>query len=168
MRLVELHRGHADIHHHAVDPRKANRRHDVEHLGESDAGGGRGAADFPRLAPVALPCGDGVGIAVERMHRGAALEQRARITARAEGRVDHDIARLRVKRIDYLVEEDGNVRGGGHLPLAFASARKLAQAAFAPAQSSPIWASSAGFHSVKKRPPPWKYRPSSILPSKRK
>ena len=69
---------------------------------------------------------------------------------------------------DDLFEEDGNMRSGAHLPLAFASARKLSQAAFAPAQSSPICASSAGFQSVKKRPPPWKYRPSSILPSKRK
>ena len=167
MRLVELHRGHADIHHHAIDPRKANRRHDVKHLGKAMRVEDEARRAFLGFRP-ALPCGDGVGIAVERMHRGAAIEQSARISARAEGRIDDDIARLRVKRSDDLFEEDGNMRSGAHLPLAFASARKLSQAAFAPAQSSPICASSAGFHSVKKRPPPWKYRPSSILPSKRK
>ena len=108
-----------------------------------------------RLGPC-LARRDRIGIAVESVDRRATFEQRTRITAGAEGGVDHDIAGLRIERGDHFVQQDGNVRGTGHLPLAFTSARKLAQAAFAPAQSSPIWASSTGFHSVKNRPPPWK------------
>ncbi len=160
MRLVELHRRDADIHHHAVDLRDPRCRHDVEHFGEAVRVQHEARRIFARFGPGA-PGGDRIGIAIEGMDRRAAFEQRAGIAAGAEGGVDHDVARLRVERLDHLVEEDGDMRGAGHLPppftdFALVSARKLSQAAFAPAQSSPIWASSSGFHRVKKRPPPWK------------
>ncbi len=90
--------------------------------------------DFARLGP-GLPGGDGIGVAVEGMDGRAAIEDRAGIAARAEGRVDHHVARLRAERRDNLVEQDRDVRRA-HLRLPFcASAWSRRQETLAPSKA---------------------------------
>ena len=154
LRLVELHRGYADIHHDPVDPRHACFGQRADHLRE--------AIRVQRQAICILvdhrgAIGDRIGVAVEGVDLRPLVEDRARIAARAEGRVDDHVARLGIERGDHLVEEDGDMRLA-HLRFAFASASATSawQAALAAAQSSPMRISSSGFQTVKNRPPPWK------------
>ena len=82
--------------------------------------------------------GDGIGIAVERVDRRAALEKRPGVAPGAESGIDDNVARLRVERGDDFVEQDGDVRLGHFLRPFPASMARLRQAACGPSQPSPI------------------------------
>ena len=106
--LVELHRGDADVHRHAVDAGDARFGERGDHLGEAARVEHQPRRVGLRLRPGA-PGGDRVGIAVERVHGRAGVEDRAGVAAGAEGRVDDHVARLRRERCEHLAEEDGDV-----------------------------------------------------------
>ncbi len=146
--LIELHRRHAQIHRDAIDLCDADFGHALGHFGKPPGmeheplGIGAGFGPFTAF-------GDGIGITVEGMHDGPAIEQRAGIAAGTEGRVDNDRTGRGIERFDHLVEQDGDmgrvrhVHAAAPFPLAFAlaavSEASARQAACAPSQPSP-WA----------------------------
>ena len=101
--LVDLHRGHADIEHDAVET--AFRR-ELGEIGEF-----RVMKDEPTTARFdqILAAGNGVGIAVERNDIGTLAEDGRGVTTRAEGTVENDFAGLGVKRLQDLREKNRNV-----------------------------------------------------------
>lgn len=135
--LIELHRGHADIHHDGIDLRDANRGKFGAHRGK--------ARRMEREAAVEagderLACSNRVGIAVEGVHAGASFQQRGGVPARAEGRIDNGHAGTRGQRGDHFVEQHGDVWSGlGHSAAPFLAVTiSLAQAACAPFHSGPM------------------------------
>ena len=106
--LVELHRGHADIHHDAVDRIDALRRADLGELGEAILDQRQPAAGASTSsAPPAIA----VRSRSMRDHAGSRhVEDRAAVAAGTEGRVDIDAAVARREVVDGLTAKHGNVR----------------------------------------------------------
>src|ERR1700733_4010290 len=101
--LVELHRGDADVHHHAVDGFKSLTRANLAEMRE---------AVFhqrqPAFRPVheVEPAGDGSAVAVDADDAGSPdLEDSSAVAARAEGRVDVDAAFAGLEHLDRLAAE---------------------------------------------------------------
>ncbi len=126
--LVELERRDAEVEHHAIECCHPPPGEVVEQVAEvplrevqpARVGGGERRA-----------AGDGVGVAVEREDGAAAVEQRRRVAAAAEGAVEDPRARPRRQMLQHLVEQDGDVAAHGtpFPDLAAASARPRARAA---------------------------------------
>ena len=132
--LVELHRRDADVERDAVDGGEAAAAGDRVELGEAALDQRQPAGEF---GDERRPAGDRRGIAVDRNDARAGFEQRARISAGAEGAVDGDAAGTRRQRAEGLSEEHGNMAGrsAGGDPV-FAAARCHAPASFALTPSS--------------------------------
>ena len=120
LRLVELHRGHADIHRHAVDLGDAGLGHSRRPFRRSGAGAARGAAGLLSFRPMRCPAAIASGSRSKAWTVAPRIEDGAGVAARAEGRVDDDVARLRVERVDHFVQQDGDMGSGARsLPAPF-------------------------------------------------
>lgn len=112
--LVELHRGDADVHHHAIDG--------VDALGRADLGEIRETVlDQRQPAGGTLDqlgaTGDRRAIAIDRDQAGSRhVEYRSAITTGAERRINIDAALARREMIDRLAAKHGNVGHGTHAP----------------------------------------------------
>ena len=110
--LVELHRGHADVHHDAVDAIDALRRADLGEIGEAvldQRQPARGAFD-----QLGAAC-DGSAVAIDRNQPGSRnIEDGAAVAARAEGGIDINTALARREMVDSLATENGDVRNRAH------------------------------------------------------
>ena len=136
-RLVELHRGDADVHRHAVDAGDPGFGERGDHLRKAPRVEHEARRLLAGLGPLASG-GNGVGIAVESVDRRPALEDRAGVSAGAERGVDNEVAGPRVERGDHLVEEDGDVRRTHFLRPLAASAWNLRHEALARSSCGPI------------------------------
>ena len=115
-RLIELHRGHADIHHDAVHRRRTLRRADVCKIGESVLDQGQ-----PAAGPIDQieSAGNGRPVAVDADDPGSRdSEDRAAVAAGAEGRVDIDATVPDIEHFDRLAAENGDMawRSRAHAP----------------------------------------------------
>ena len=113
---VELHRGDTEVEEHGVDGVEAEV---VEHVGELVVDRVHGGEPVTEAGQPVTGQVEGGGVAVDADHPGQ-LEPGQHglgVAAQAEGRVDHDRARVlegrRQQRHD-PVEEDGDVGGGVH------------------------------------------------------
>ena len=104
IRLVELHRRHADIEHDAIDACLGKFIEPGERPVHQPQPPGK------RRGEVGSGL-DGVGIAVDRHNVGAGGEQRPGIAACPKGAVDDGLAGARLERGRYLVEENRSVAG---------------------------------------------------------
>src|SRR4051794_10090841 len=131
--LVELHRGHADVHYDPVDRPDVLRRADFGEIGK--------AAFDQRQATVRAideiePAGDSGAVAVDAYDPGSRrVEDRAAVAAGAEGCVDNYRAFARREHLDRLAAENGNMPGRSHSPPPATVRRDLASARRADAQT---------------------------------
>ena len=106
----------ADIHDNTVDRQRITR-------GQFCLQRGEGRRDqrqrTVRRGDQRLTVGDRIGIAIERKHPPAGGEDRARVTARTEGRIDLRRAGLHRESFEHLVEQHGDVRRIAHSTIPF-------------------------------------------------
>ena len=107
-RLVELHRGDADVEHHAVNGCEVPRAGVALEVGEA-------TFDQPetpaRRFRQCRTSSERRRIAVDRQHPTAALEDRPAVSAPAEGAVDVAAARHNAEVLQHLGQEDRHVAG---------------------------------------------------------
>ena len=108
--VVDLHRRHPDIHHHAIDPINALCRTNFGQIREL-------ALDQRQAAKPAIdkrePAGDGGAVAVDADDaRIGRLEKRVAVPACPKGGIDINPAVMRRQHLDGLAAEHGNMTGG--------------------------------------------------------
>ena len=114
--LVELHRGHADVHHHAIDRGMALRCADVGEIGEAVLDQREPAVGSIDQIEAAR---NRRAVAVDADDAGSGdVEDGAAVAAGAEGGVDIDAAVAGAEHLDRLAAEDGNMarRSRVHAP----------------------------------------------------
>ena len=113
--LVELHRGHADVHHYPVNPRNSGLCEAFDHFGKAARVEDQARRLGPGFSPFATG-GDGIGIAVEGVNGRPGIEQLAGITTGTKGGVNHHTTGTRRKGREHFIEQNRHMRsGGGHL-----------------------------------------------------
>ena len=109
--LIDLHRGHPDIHHHAVDGAYALRGANLGEIGEAVLDQGQPAI---RSVDEVKTSGDGGAVAIDADHaRIGRIENGPAVAARAEGGIDIDPAVAGAEHCDGLGAEHGDMSGGG-------------------------------------------------------
>ena len=109
-RLVELHRGNANVEHNSIHRVDAEAPHDLVEIAE---------ARFDELKPAAgrrserFAGANGRWVAIEGDHPCAMVEQRARVAPAPECAIDIKAAGARIERLHRLLEQDRNMAEPG-------------------------------------------------------
>src|SRR4051794_18880656 len=112
--LVELHRGHPDVHHDAVDAIDALSRADFGEVGEAIFNERQAASGAGDQLGAAL---DRSTVAIYGNHPGSRhVEDRAAVAAGTKGRIDIKAAFAWGEVVDGLTAKNGDVRSRAHAP----------------------------------------------------